>query len=217
MRAAVTSPNFLDSLCGKSGGLCSTSHIPTLLLNRKQWNMGKSEQNTQLNHSVSCCPAVLLLTSSAFAWRWNGQMVNCLCRRREEVLMMLSLFQLALCSKEVWQGNLTWGLGSEGVSWRKKRGGRRKGESLYCTHTFLWVNLSVFGEGRVPPLPAPTRPPLTFTVTKLFFMEAHWKLVFSPNETKQVSLCLFLSLGAGDTHGWRHYVFVLRIHMSHFL
>lgn len=41
----------------KVGRALFASLIPTWLLNRKQWNMGKSEQN-KLSHGVLCPPAV---------------------------------------------------------------------------------------------------------------------------------------------------------------
>lgn len=85
--ATAPVPYFWTSYVESRTDFCSASYISARLPNRKQWNMGKSEQNNWLSHGVlssfflllilSCCCfyiEVLYLT----VWIWKHQMVNCL-------------------------------------------------------------------------------------------------------------------------------------------
>lgn len=86
--ATAPVPYFWTSYVESRTDFCSASYIPAWLPNRKQWNMGKSEQNNWLSHGVLSFfpPLLLILSRCSFyievlyltVWIWKHQMVNCL-------------------------------------------------------------------------------------------------------------------------------------------
>lgn len=112
--------------------------------------------------------------------------------------MMLSLFTSFFFLFYCW-GNFAWGWACELVGRRQAERGEKRAYTVH-THILLWDNISVFGKGWVPPLPPPTQPITTFTVTRFSFMAACWER-FLPQQEDQARLRVcFSSFNRGNAH-----------------